>query len=143
MLQLIATALLACGCVSLAEVADWPPAESYVPKVDCHQSNAPGSCEDIRAAWTGLYADAIAGRIESQRKVSFCLSTGCAGGIVIDPVLGCAWRQVIVASRNPQLSHADRANVKRYCGTPVLGDAGRQAASDQSEIWLTLLGVTR
>ncbi|WP_431321739.1 hypothetical protein [Rhizobium sp. YTU87027] len=143
MLQLIAAALLACGCVSLAEVADWPPAESYVPKISCHQSDAAERCEQIRADWTGLYADAIGGRIESQRKVSFCLSTGCDKGIVVEPILGCAWRQVIAASRNPQINDADRSNIERYCGPHVLDDAGRTAADDQSRTWLTLLGVTR
>ncbi|OWW02603.1 hypothetical protein ATY81_21235 [Rhizobium sp. R72] len=143
MLQLIAAALLACGCVSLAEVADWPPAESYVPKISCHQSDAAERCEQIRADWTGLYADAIGGRIESQRKVSFCLSTGCDKGIVVEPILGCAWRQVIAASRNPQINDADRSNIERYCGPYVLDDAGRTAADDQSRNWLALLGVTR
>ncbi|CDM56835.1 MULTISPECIES: hypothetical protein [Rhizobium] len=142
MLQLIAAALLACGCVSLAEVADWPPADSYVPKISCHESDAAERCAEIRAAWTGLYADAIAGRVESQRKVSFCLSTGCNKGIVVEPILGCAWRQVIAASRNPQINDADRANINRYCGPRALDDAGRKAARDQSQTWLTLLGVT-
>ncbi len=143
MLQLIAAALLACGCVSLAEFADWPAADSYVPKTSCQQSGAVESCERIRAAWTGLYADAIGGRIESQRKVSFCLSTGCDKGIVVEPVLGCAWRQVIAASRNPQITDADRRNIERYCGRDMLDDAERAVARDQSRSWLSLLGVTR
>ncbi|MBB3314533.1 MULTISPECIES: hypothetical protein [Rhizobium] len=142
MLQFIAAALFACGCVSLAEVADWAPADSYVPKVSCRQSGAAARCEQIRADWTGLYADAIGGRIESQRKVSFCLSTGCDRGIVVEPVLGCAWREVIAASRNPQITDADRRNVERYCGPHVLDATGRAAASDQSRNWLTLLGIT-
>jgi hypothetical protein len=142
MSELIAAVLLACGCVSLAEVADWPPADSYVPKISCQQSDAAERCEQVRADWTGLYADAIAGRIESQRKISFCLSTGCNEGIVVEPVLGCAWRQVIAASHNPEINDTDRTNIDRYCGPRVLDDAGRKAAGDQSQAGLALLGVT-
>ncbi|MDQ0563343.1 hypothetical protein QO004_005152 [Rhizobium mesoamericanum] len=141
-MQLIAAALLACGCVSLSEVADWPPADSYVAKISCLQSDAAERCEQIRAHWTGLYADAIAGRIESQRTISFCLSTGCDRAIVVLPVLGCAWRQVIAGSHNPKVNDADRANVDRYCGRHALDEAGRKNAGDQSQRWLTLLGVT-
>lgn len=142
-MQLIAAALLACGCASLAEVADWPPADEYVAKASCSQSASPQDCEHIRVDWAQTYGNAIGGSYESQRIVALCLSTGCNEGIVANPILGCAWRHVIAASRHPQLNDGDRADFRYFCGPKLLDDAGRQAAGAQSGTWLILLGVTQ
>lgn len=141
-MQLLAAALLACGCVSLAEVADWPAAESYVATASCSQSTNAQNCANVRADWAVTYSNAIAGRPESQRIVSFCLSTGCDGAVVENRMHGCAWRHVIVASGDAASSSKDRAEMLRYCSLEQLDATSRQAAQDQAKNWLILLGIT-
>ena len=128
-MQWVVAALLACGCVSLAEVADWPPADDYIANTSCTLSAAPGACRHNRETWTHVYKTAVDGLYESQRSVSLCLSTGC--------------RQVIVGSKHPQLTADDTAAVARYCGSDALDDADRQSARDQSKVWLELLGIAQ
>jgi hypothetical protein len=142
-LQWVAAALLACGCVSLAEFADWPPADDYVAKTSCSQSAAPGGCARTRETWTETYASAVAGAYDSQRAVALCLSTGCDDAIIENRVLGCAWRHVIAGSRHPQSAEADTAAIRQFCGSGFVDDADRQAARDQSTVWLGLLGIAQ
>lgn len=142
-MQWVVAALLACGCVSLAEVADWPPADDYIANTSCTLSAAPDACRHNRETWTHIYKTAVDGLYESQRSVSLCLSTGCDGAITPNRVQGCAWRQVIVGSKHPQLTADDTAAVARYCGSDALDDADRQSARDQSKVWLELLGVAQ
>jgi hypothetical protein len=139
-LQWVTAALLACGCVSLAEFADWPPADDYIAKTNCSKSAAPSRCMGIRETWRETYADAVSGASESQRAVAFCLSTGCDNAIIEDRVLGCAWRHVIAGSRHRQFTEADTASIRQFCGPDFVDDADRQTARDQSIVWLGLQG---
>ncbi len=141
-MQWVAAALLACGCVSLAEVADWPDAAVYVAKTSCGQSENAQSCTDLRARWTDIYGDAIAGKMESQRIVARCLATGCGGAVEPDAMRSCAWREVIVKAENASPHINDQSEMARACGPQKLDGAGRQAAADLAKNWLILLGVT-
>ncbi|MDM9626786.1 hypothetical protein QTL95_12825 [Rhizobium sp. S152] len=141
-MQWVAAALLACGCVSLVEVADWPDAADYVAKTSCGQSENAQSCTDLRARWTDIYGDAIAGKVESQRIVARCLSTGCDGAVEPNAMRGCAWWQVIVKAENASFDINDQREMARSCGPEKLDDPGRQAAADLAKNWLILLGVT-
>lgn len=141
-MQLAAAALLACGCVSLAEFSDWPRAEEYVAASSCSASRYAQSCSDVRSNWADIFANAIAGKAESQRIVSLCLSTGCDGAIVEKPVLGCAWRHVITASAGSDSAAKDSADLARFCSPERLDETGREAAREQAKSWLVLLGVT-
>jgi hypothetical protein len=143
LLQWIAAALLACGCVSLAEFADWPPADDYIAKSSCVQSAAPGGCVHTRQTWNETYARAVGGAYESQLDVALCLSTGCDKAVVENRVLGCAWRHVIAGSGHPDSAEADAAAIRRFCGSDFIDDVDRQAARDQSTVWLGLLGMSR
>jgi hypothetical protein len=139
-MQWFAAALLACGCVNLAEFADFPPAVDYIAKTSCSVSAEPARCRGTRAGWEVTYARAVGGKVDDQRTVALCLSTGCDTAIVEEHVLGCAWRHVI-AGKNQ--ADADRAAVEVACGGDVLDAADRQTARDQASVWLQLLAVTQ
>jgi ABC-type amino acid transport substrate-binding protein len=139
-MQWFAAALLACGCVNLAEFADFPPAVDYIAKTSCSVSAEPARCRGTRAGWEVTYARAVGGKVDDQRTVALCLSTGCDTAIVEEHVLGCAWRHVI-AGKNQ--ADADRAAVEAACGGDALDAADRQTARDQASVWLQLLAVTQ
>jgi hypothetical protein len=140
-LQWFAAALLACGCVNLAEFVDFPPATDYVAKTSCTLSADPAACRDTRAGWVATYARAVGGVYESQQAVALCFSTGCGTAIQEDRVLGCAWRHVIAGAKRDE--SAERAAVETACGGEVLDVADRQTARDQAEVWLQLIGATQ
>ncbi|WP_247750113.1 hypothetical protein [Rhizobium sp. 16-449-1b] len=142
-MQWFAAALLACGCVNLAEFPDFPPAKDYVATTSCDLSAEPAGCRDTRAGWEASYARAVGGGYESQRAVALCLSTGCDKAIVEDRVLGCAWRHVIVGAKHVATAESDRAAVERFCGGSALDEADRQTARDQAAVWMQLVGVTQ
>ena len=133
-------ALIACGCVSLAEGPEWPPADDYVnAAVACDGSADRDGCEVTRTVWAKTYSDAIAGVRESQRHVSLCLSTGCDHAVRADAVLGCAWRMVIAGSPDPKRDEADADDLTQFCGSAYLDDAGRKAAGVQARFMRELL----
>ncbi len=132
-------ALIACGCVSLAEGPDWPPADDYInAAVACGQNGAALNCELSRTRWAKDYSDAIAGIKESQRRVSLCLSTGCDHAVRPNAVLGCAWRVVIAGSAHHR-NAADAADLTQFCGSAYLDDTGRKAAHIQARFMQQLL----
>ncbi|APO76101.1 hypothetical protein AM571_CH03307 [Rhizobium etli 8C-3] len=143
-MKFVLAALFACGCVSLAEAVEWPPAEDYLnPVASCSVSDDVGNCEYTRTVWGQQYANAIEGNYQGQRNVSFCLSTGCSAAIVENRVLGCAWRHVIIASGHLELDQTDATNLKHFCGPDMLDDAGREAAQAQSKTLLRMLGTVQ
>jgi hypothetical protein len=142
-LQWFAAALLACGCVNLAEFPDFPPARDYVATTSCNRSADPDRCRDNRDTWAAAYASAVGGSYDSQKTVALCLSTGCDAAVVEEHILGCAWRHVILATKHPRTADADRAAVETFCSANMLDNADRQTARDQAGVWLQLLGVTQ
>lgn len=141
-MKFVLAALFACGCVSLAEAVEWPPAEDYLNSmVSCSESGDTANCEYARATWSKQYHDAVAGHYQGQRNVAFCLSTGCNKAIVENHMLGCAWRHVIIESGHLQLDSSDTMNLKHFCGLELLDDTGRRAAEAQSKTLLKMLDM--
>lgn len=140
MLRLAFAAVMA---VLPAEVqaSEWPPAADYLSMTDCSAAEDPGSCNAVRQDLLRDYAEAIAGKPRGQRKVSFCLTTGCDSAVQANPVRGCAWQIVLIKSRRPGLTRNDLANFRNYCGPGFLDDAGREAAMAQAKDLLKKLGV--
>lgn len=142
MLKLALAAFLACGCVSLAEAIEWPPAEDYVNSmVNCSDSDDVGNCQYTRAVWSKQYEAAISDDYQGQRNVSFCLSTGCSRAISQNPILGCAWRHVIIASGHLEVDQTDTTNLKYFCGAEFLDQSGRAAAEAQAKAILKRLDL--
>lgn len=55
---------------------------------------------------------ALSGDYQAQRNLAYTLTTG----IPHNPILGCAWRIVIVQSGSPQVDPSDTGNKKFACG---------------------------
>lgn len=135
-MNLLIAGLLACGCVSLMDAPLWPPASDYIDAaLDCSQSRHAASCEQTRKVWTSDFNAAIAGENRAQKRVAYCLSTGCDGAIRTDPILGCAWGKVADGTVGATSS------LKRYCTRPYLDAAGARAADAETETLRQMLSV--
>lgn len=134
--------LLACGCVSLVDAPLWPPASDYInTAADCSQSSNAAGCKDTRATWTTNFDDAIGGKYQAQRNVSYCLSTGCDGAIRIDATLGCAWRQIAIETGHRQGDDSDASSLKQYCGRAYVDEVGERAADAEAQTLRQMLSV--
>jgi hypothetical protein len=127
--------------VSLVEAGEtaWPAAETYVHPSACSTDDASSSCRYSKELWPKDYSEAIAGGYQGQRNVSFCLSTGCQGAIVVNKILGCAWRFVILESGHLSADSSDVTNAKYYCGVENVDSAELAAAEAQAKTLLRLL----
>lgn len=128
-----------------ARAEDWRPATDYLMmSTDCTSADDPKRCQMILDIWTRDYTDAIAGKYQGQRNVAYCLTTGCddlyGTALRKNPVLGCAWRVVIINSGHLDADTTDTANLKLYCGPKYLDDAGRIMADAQARTILKKLG---
>jgi hypothetical protein len=56
------------------------------------------ACLRLQLELRAHFSAAWRGENNAQRRVAFCLSTGCGGALIANPILGCAWRIVILAS---------------------------------------------
>lgn len=133
------------GVPANARAEDWRPATDYLMmNTDCTSAEDPKRCKMMLEIWTRDYSDAIAGKYEGQRNVAYCLTTGCddlyGKAFRKNPVLGCAWRVVIINSGHLDADTTDTANLKLYCGPQYLDDAGRIMADAQARTILKKLG---
>lgn len=114
------------------------PAGKPIPSYDdqvagfCLTGEAQPYCEASLASFKGKdWPGAWRGDYQGQRNVSFCLSSGCDGAVKENPVGGCAWRIIIMASGSPKVDDTDTQNHKLYCGR--LTNVERAAAHAQAE----------
>lgn len=109
---------------------------------DCSVANDPQRCRMIKEIWERDYNDAIKGGYQGQRNIAFCLSTGCDfPEIIKNPVLGCAWRVVILNSGHLDATKLDGDNLMVYCGPEFLDDRGRIIADAQARTIMQKLGI--
>lgn len=135
------TLMLSSGPVIASD--GWPLASDYLlmPR-DCAAAGAPATCEDTKERWERYYSEAIAGGYQGQRNVAYCLSTGCdIPEFRKNPVLGCAWRVVIVNSGHLAADEMDGKSLQLYCGSQYLDDTGRVMADAQARTILQKLGI--
>ena len=126
-----------------AMAEDWRPAKDYLfMATDCSTDDDPKRCQMIKDIWERDYNEAIKGGYQGQKNVAFCLSTGCDfPGFRKNPVLGCAWRVVIVNSGHLDADKLDGDNLMLYCGPQFLDDRGRIIADAQARTILQKLGI--
>lgn len=126
-----------------AKAEDWPPASDYLfIAKDCATHENPERCGQIKKTWQRDYDGAIKGDYQGQRNVAYCLSTGCGWNeLNKNPVLGCAWRVVIVNSGHLAANRLDADGLKLYCGSQFLDDTGRVMANAQAMTIMKKLGV--
>lgn len=68
-----------------------------------------------------LEADALRGNYQAQRNVSYWLSGGM-GVPPTNPILGCAWRIVILDSGSLSVNETDASNKTLYCNQRLTPD---------------------
>lgn len=142
MRRFLALVIMAWSCD--ASAADWRPAKDYLFLADdCATSDDPKRCQLMKDSWERDYNGAIAGDYQGQRNVAFCLSTGCkeiyGTALRTNPVLGCAWRVVIVSSGHLDADKLDGDGMKIYCGPQYLDDVGRTMADAQARTILKMI----
>lgn len=138
------TAVTILVLASAAQAEDWPPADTYFSRISAKCSDDADWCAKAEAVWTKDYEKATRGDYQGQRNVSFCLSTGCTEfynqSIRPNPILGCAWRYVILESGHLSVDDTDTQNLKVFCGPQYLDKAGLSAAEAQANRLLKMLG---
>ncbi len=82
--------------------------------------------------YEALEKKAMAGDYQAQRNVSYWLTGGNNGALPLNPILGCAWRLVILKSGSPSVDASDVSNKQFYCDKRLDSDS-RKAAEAQAE----------
>ncbi|GLR51264.1 hypothetical protein KYK30_20525 [Shinella yambaruensis] len=147
-MRAVLAAIIACGCVSLVEAGEtpWKPAADYLAlPSDCTGEKDAPLCEGLKQEWKRDYDAATAGDYQGQRNVAYCLSTGCkspfGNTVRTNPILGCAWRVVIVNSGHLDADADDANEMSIYCGPQFLDDIGRTMADAQARTLFKNLGI--
>lgn len=74
------------------------------------------ACTGNRAEFRTEFSKAYRGDYQAQRNIAYCLQDGCGGGIRRNPILACAWRQVILDSGSNRVDGTDQSNARLACG---------------------------
>ncbi len=82
--------------------------------------------------YQALEKQALAGDYQAQRNVAYWLTGGNGGEPPLNPVLGCAWRMVILSSGARSVDASDVSNKQLYCDKRLDAN-GRRAAEAQAE----------
>jgi hypothetical protein len=82
--------------------------------------------------YEALERKAMAGDYQAQRNVAYWLTGGNNGVPPLNPVLGCAWRLVILRSGSASVDASDISNKQLYCDKRLDADS-RKAAEVQAE----------
>lgn len=82
--------------------------------------------------YEALEKKAMASDYQAQRNVAYWLTGGNNGAPPLNPVLGCAWRLVILKSGSPSVDASDVSNKQLYCDKRLNADS-RKAAEAQAE----------
>lgn len=124
------------GSLTFAPYGDWgrasekPSLDKYRAEFKGRNPNLPPVEEEATGADDALEKQALAGDYQAQRNLAYYLTTG-AEGHTQNPVLGCAWRIVILKSGRADAS--DEGNKTFDCdrklGAQQLREAEAQAAA--------------
>jgi hypothetical protein len=83
--------------------------------------------------------NAMAGDIRAQRQLADCYLNGCPALPSPDPALACAWRIVIIASGDPQITASDVEARKAACGS-LQAEQQRRATAEAKAVVVKLYG---
>jgi len=88
-----------------------------------------------------LEAEALKGDYQAQRNISYWLSGG-VGVPPVNPILGCAWRIVVLNSGSLSVDQSDSSNKTFYCDKKLTPEELR-AAQAQSETLIETIAKNR
>lgn len=81
--------------------------------------------------YEALEKKAMAGDYQAQRNIAYWLTGGNNGAPPLNPILGCAWRLVILKSGSSSVDSSDVSNKQLYCDKRLDLDS-RKAAEAQA-----------
>ena len=136
--------------VDQAKAAEWiaAPVHPAEPPVSaCSGSEDPAVCAADRDRFRDKsWPAAWKGDVAAARAVAYCLTSSCDGAVLLNPVQGCAWREVVVASGDAAVTERDADDLERTCaelGEPARGAAKAKAAEIFREVYGRDLGASR
>lgn len=152
-MRAVLAVMIACGCVSLVEARDerpfakeWEIYRSFLTTPACGAApkSAVDACIEALDYWKRDFMWATNPSwerlLEGQRNIAACLSTGCDGDVVPQPMLACAWSRVVLRSGHPTIQAEDVNREQRICGA-LDSDAERDTADAQATRLLSMLNV--
>lgn len=132
------TILIALGALALAGCGAAPaPSTSTVAAIEpvkftaCPAEDLMGACASDTAGAESEFAKAMAGDYQAQRNVSYAHTAGQPWNIQ-QPVQGCAWRMVIMATRPAGSTMDDAGMYRSQCG--ALSAEDRAAAREVAQL---------
>lgn len=129
--SLARAALVASVCSLLACTESKAPPSGGGPQAIAEQADV-----STMDRYENLEEQAYAGDYQAQRNLSYTLSTTAPR----NPVLGCAWRIVIVESGSPMVDESDIANKKLYCDERLSSDSVAAAEAQAKSIAMRING---
>lgn len=81
-----------------------------------------------------LEKKAMAGDYQAQRNIAYWLTGGNDGAPPLNPVLGCAWRLVILKSGNVSVDSSDVRNKQFYCDKKLDMDSQKAAEAQAAKL---------
>lgn len=126
-----------------AKTAAWIAAPVHPPQppvAGCTGSEDPAVCASDRARFRDKnWPAAWKGDTAAARAVAYCLTSSCDGAVQLNPVQGCAWREVVVAGGGAAVIERDADDLTNDC--KWLSDAARKAAKAKAgEIFREIYG---
>jgi hypothetical protein len=121
--------LIFASAISTARAASATKAEDYT--TICVATDDTAWCEASREQFLAEVPRALSGDHLSQSNVAYCFNTGCDGAVTKNPMLGCAWRVVILVSGSPLVDDIDDRNFETFCADK-LGQRQISASMEQA-----------
>lgn len=124
------------GCSKQEETSPVPAPQSALAEPTSADSATP-----TMADYEKLEAEALKGDYQAQRNISYWLSGGL-GVPPLNPILGCAWRIVILNSGSLSVDQSDSSNKTFFC-EKKLSSEELLAAQAQSETLIEAISKNR
>lgn len=102
----------------------------YEAKKAREEAVAEGEPVEQPRTFKEVRALAMQGNYQAQRNLAYSYSSRPYDGQDMNPILGCAWRTVIIQSGNEKVNETDVGNHEVYCGK--LDPTARAAADAQA-----------
>lgn len=84
--------------------------------------------------YEALEKKAMAGDYQAQRNIAYWLTGGNYGLPPLNPILGCAWRLVILKSGSSNVDSSDIGNKQLYCDKRLDFDSRKTAEAQAAKL---------
>lgn len=104
----------------------------YIPAATLLFASFAATAQDQPITYDGVKALAMKADYQAQRNLAYGYAAFPYKGQIENPLLACAWYQVVLHSGSPKLHAGDVGNVQVYCGK--LDQMARAAAEEQGRV---------